>query len=87
MVNIVLSSITKCNAYLDDLIVYSTTWEEHIAVLIEVFTRLANTYLPLNLAKCDFGKATVTYLGRQVGQGQLRSVDAKVADIVAFPTC
>ena len=62
--NTVLSSITNCNAHLDDLIVYSTTWEEHIAVLIEVFTWLANASLTLNVAKCKFGKATVTYLGR-----------------------
>ncbi len=38
-----------------------------------------------NLAKCEFGKATVTYLGRQVGQGQVRPVEAKVTAIVKCP--
>lgn len=37
--------------------------------------------LTLNLAKCEFGKATVTYLGRQVGQGQVRPVEAKVTAV------
>lgn len=57
------------------------TWEEHLHILEQVFTRLAQASLTLNLAKCEFGKATVTYFGRQVGQGQMRAVDAKIAAI------
>lgn len=47
--------------------------------------RLSSASLTLNLAKCDFGKASVTYLGRQVGGGQVRPVDAKVTAILEFP--
>lgn len=50
-------------------------------ILEQVFTRLAQASLTLNLAKCEFGKATVTYLGKQVGQGQVRPVEAKVAAV------
>lgn len=35
--------------------------------------------MTLNLTKCEFGEALVTYLGNQVGNGQVRPVDAKVA--------
>ncbi len=35
--------------------------------------------------KCEFGKATVTYLGMEVGQGQVRPVEAKVTAIAEFP--
>lgn len=65
------------NAYLDDLIVSSTTWE--------VFARLLNASLTINLAKCEFGHATVTNLGRQVGQGQVSPIEAKVTAILDFP--
>lgn len=41
--------------------------------------------LTINLAKCDFAKASVTYLGKVVGQGQVRPVDAKVAAVREFP--
>lgn len=41
--------------------------------------------MTVNFAKCEFAKATVTYLGKVVGQGHLRPVDAKVSAIVAFP--
>ena len=47
-----------------------------------VFDWLAKALLTL---KCEFGKAAVTYLGKQVGQVQVCPVDAKVAAIVAFP--
>lgn len=67
LVNTVLSGLQNCNAYLDARIVYTVDWEEHLNVLEKVFSRLAHASLTLNLAKCDFGKATVTYLGRQVG--------------------
>ncbi len=85
LVNTVLSGLTNCNAYLDDLIVYTTTWEEHVQILEQVFARLANASLTISLAKREFGHAMVTYLGRQVGQGQVRPVEAKVAVIAEFP--
>ena len=85
LVNVVLSGIPNCTAYLDDLVVYSNTWSGHVQILTLVFERLAKASLTLNLAKCDFGKATVTYLGKRVGHGQVRPVGAKVMAITGFP--
>ncbi len=85
LMNIVLGDVPQCNVYLDDVVVYSNDWESHLASLEIVFERLANATLTLNLAKCDFARATVTYLGKQVGQGQVRPVEAKVAAVLAYP--
>lgn len=85
LINLVLAGVSNCNAYLDDLVIYSTDWAEHVSTLREVFTRLENASLTLNLAKCNFGQATITYLGREVGQGQVRPIEAKVSAIVEFP--
>lgn len=41
LVNTVLSGLRNCNAHLDDLIVYASTWEEHLHILEQVFTHLA----------------------------------------------
>ncbi|XP_032434188.1 uncharacterized protein LOC116729628 [Xiphophorus hellerii] len=41
--------------------------------------------LTLNLAKCEFAKAVVTYLGKEVGHGQVRPVNAKVEAILSYP--
>ena len=85
LVSIVLSGVPNCSAYLDDLVIYSSDWLEHLSTLRTVFTRLAEASLTLNLAKCEFGKATVSYLGKQVGQGEVRPIDAKVAAITSYP--
>lgn len=81
----ILSGVTNCEAYLDDVVVYSNSWPNHIKTLREVFSRLAKASLTINLAKCEFGKAVITYLGIWVGQGQVRPVNAKVEVIREFP--
>uniref|UniRef100_A0A669CU45 Gypsy retrotransposon integrase-like protein 1 n=1 Tax=Oreochromis niloticus TaxID=8128 RepID=A0A669CU45_ORENI len=85
LMNIVLGSVRQCEVYLDDIVVYSDTWSEHMETLADVFHRLEWASLTLNLAKCDFGKAMVTYLGKQVGQGQVRPILAKIQAILDFP--
>lgn len=85
LVNIVLSGVPNCHAYLDDLVIYSCDWDEHLSALRTVFKRLSDASLTINLAKCEFGKATITYLGKEVGQGQVRPVSAKVTAIAEFP--
>ncbi|XP_065149952.1 uncharacterized protein [Paramisgurnus dabryanus] len=85
LMQLVLGDIPNCSVYLDDVVVYSEDWDSHMSSLKTVCQRLADASLTLNLAKCEFGKAMVTYLGKQVGQGQVRPLDAKVAAILALP--
>lgn len=73
------------DAYLDDFVVYSESWEDHVAKLHEVFTRLRGANLTLDLAKCEFGRATVTYLDKVVGRGQVKPVLCKIEAILSFP--
>ena len=47
--------------------------------------RLRQAQLAVNLAKSDFGKACVTYLGHVVGKGGIKPVQAKVEAITNFP--
>lgn len=81
--NTVLAGVNNCSTYLYDLIIYTDTWEEHLHLLTPVLDHLAQASLTLNVAKCEFGKATLTYLGKQVVQGQIRPVEAKVAAVSA----
>lgn len=86
LMRIVLSEVQNCEVYLDDVVVYSMTWEDHLCTLRLVLKRLAEASLTLNLSKCEFARAAVTYLGKTVGQGQVKPVQAKVEAIVAFPS-
>lgn len=86
LMNRLVNGLKGCAVYLDDVVVYSNTWHEHLNQIRALFDRLAQGNLTLNLAKCDFAKATVTYLGKVVGQGQVRPVMEKVTAVAQFPT-
>lgn len=86
LMHLVLSDVANCNVYLDDIVVFTYSWTDHMQTLREVFKRLSKANLTLNLAKCEFGKATVTYLGKVVGHGQVRPVNAKVEAVLSYPT-
>ncbi len=46
------------------------------------FKCLRNASLTLNLSKCEFGCATVRYLGKEVGNGQVRPLNSKAQFIL-----
>lgn len=58
--------------------------ESHLKTLKEVFSRFQEANLTLNLTKCDFCHAKVTYLGKEVGYGMVRPVESKVCAIMDF---
>ncbi|KAK3556304.1 hypothetical protein QTP70_007132 [Hemibagrus guttatus] len=50
-------------AYIDNILVYSTSMEEHVRQVREVLTRLQRHHLYVKLEKCEFHRSTVTFLG------------------------
>ena len=84
LINQLLQNLDGCEGYIDDVIVYSDTWEEHMLRLRVLFTKLAAANLTVNLKKSEFGHARVTYLGYVVGQGQVKPVTSKVEAIHSF---
>lgn len=85
LMNRVVSGLEGCSVYLDDLVIYSDTWHAHLKRIRALFDRLSEARLTVNLAKCEFARATVTYLGRVVGQGHVAPVQAKVRAVEHFP--
>ena len=55
-----------CLFYLDDIIVFATTWEEHFDRLRQIFERLRHAKLKLSADKCAFAAREVIYLGHRV---------------------
>ena len=55
-----------CLFYLDDIIVFAATWEEHLDRLRQVFERLRHAKLKLGAKKCTFAAKEVSYLGHSV---------------------
>ena len=54
-------------AYLDDLIIYNETWEDHLKQVRLVFQRVREACLTVKPAKCQFGRECCVYLGHKVG--------------------
>ena len=55
-----------CLYYLDDTIVFSRDWEEHLHCLRMVFLRLREANLHLGHKKCTLARTSVTFLGHLV---------------------
>ena len=55
-----------CLYYLDDIIVFSSAWEEHLERLRAVCERLRRANLKLGAAKCNLAKHEVSFLGYRV---------------------
>ena len=64
-VDLVLSGIRykHCLAYMDDIIIFSTTFEEHMRDLEDVLDRLIAANLKLKPSKCEIGRDRIKFLG------------------------
>jgi len=75
---IILSGVKwqSCLIYLDDVIVYSKTGEEHVGHVHRVLRLLCDAEVTLRLPKCRFFRQTVEYLGHEIKPGRLGVMDA-----------
>ena len=61
-----------CAAYLDDVVIYSDTWANHLCHLQRVLSQIHDAGLSLNQRKCDWAGSEAQYLGYHLGGGQIR---------------
>ena len=89
MMNYLTSDLQGCVTYIDDVLVYSDTWEDHVDRVRALLERLSEASLVMNLSKCEFVQAKVQYLGYVIGQGEVAPPDAKVKAIcdIVRPEC
>ena len=72
-------------AYLDDILMFSETAEEHEKHIKEVFRRLREHKLKLKLPKCAFFQTETEYLGFQIETGGIKPNPEKVKAISKMP--
>lgn len=75
----------SCLVYLDDIIVFSTSLEEHISRLKGVFDRLRNSNFKIQLEKSEFLKKEVAYLGHIVTPDGVKPNPDKITAIQNYP--
>lgn len=75
----------KIFVYLDDLLIVTATYQEHIQLLKLVSKLLSDANLTVNMEKSEFMLREVKYLGFLVGDEGLRVDPSKVSAICEFP--
>ena len=72
-------------AYLDDIIIVTETFEEHLSWLKKVLDRIKSAGLEINPEKCEFCCPEVHYLSYLVNENGLQIDPDKVAPVLEFP--
>ena len=86
LLNHILDGMDNVFCYVDDIMAYTETEEEHIKVVEELFRRLQNAGLSISLDKCKFQKSDIDYLGYNVSKDGIRPLGRKVEAIQKLPT-
>ena len=74
-----------CTAYLDDILIFSNTLEEHKTHIRQVLTALSSAGLALKPEKCEFHKTSVQYLGLIITTKGLKMDPSKVSTVADWP--
>ncbi|XP_037521495.1 uncharacterized protein LOC119398750 [Rhipicephalus sanguineus] len=80
-----IRGLNFCQAYLDDLLVASSTPEEHVNHLRIVFQRLVEHGVVVNVAKCELGVRQLSFLGHVISASGVLPQPNKVKAVEQFP--
>ena len=75
----------ECLIYLDDVIVFSVSFKEHLERLARVFDALQKAHLKLKLSKCHFAQREIKYLGHIVSEKGIAPDPSKVEAVSSYP--
>eukprot|EP00731_Ephydatia_muelleri_P009850 Em0005g436a len=73
-------------AYIDDVAIFSNSWEEHLQHVRVVLQRIQEAGLTAKPQKCQFGMDQCLYQGHIVGNGVVRPERSKLQGVESFPT-
>ena len=76
---------SSCLVYLDDIIVYNRSVEEHLTLLGKVFARLRKAGLKIKPSKCHLLQTSVFYLGHVVSEKGVETDPEKIRCIADWP--
>lgn len=73
--------------FIDDILIYNTTWIDHINHIRETFAIMdKRRQFKVKLSKCSFAQQSLHYLDRIISQHDVPADPAKVAAIQSWPT-
>ena len=78
-------NLKTCLVYLDDIIIFSSTFEEHLERLESVLARLQYHGLKLKPSKCQLFRTSVKYLGHVISAAGVETDPDKTAALRTWP--
>lgn len=84
LIDEVLRGLDFVFAYIDDIIIASHSYEQHIEHIKAVFRRLIDFGLRVNAEKCEFAATEIEFLGHLVTSEGIKPLPKKVEKILAF---
>ncbi|XP_053499602.1 uncharacterized protein LOC128619445 [Ictalurus furcatus] len=73
-------------AYIDDILIYSDSREEHVHHVRQVLQRLLRHQLYVKAEKCEFHRTTIAFLGYVISPEGISMDQEKVQAVVSWPT-
>ena len=70
-----------CVVYIDDILIFNNTMEEHVQCVVHVLRRLMKHKLFVKVSKCSFFQTSITFLGHQIGAGYVMLEPEKINKI------
>ena len=71
--------------FIDDICVFTRSWEEHETTLRQVLKILQDNHLQVSLKKCAFGRKELKFLGHIIGRDGIKCDPARCAAIADWP--
>ena len=84
LMDTVCQDLVSVFVYMDDIFVASKDGPEHKDHLCQLFWRLQNYGLVINVVKCQFSRSTIDFLGHRITQHGAVPLPAKVEAITGF---
>ena len=81
----VLRDCSFAYVYLDDILVASSSVDEHRQHIRQLFRKLADYGLVVNPQKCVFGQSSLEFLGHYVTSSGVQPLQSRVESITDFP--
>ncbi|XP_053692225.1 uncharacterized protein K02A2.6-like [Sabethes cyaneus] len=80
----VLKGLKNVRVFIDDILVFATTRQEHDISVKLVLQRLAEYGLTVNIKKCEFGRKSVDFMGHTLSEHGILPMNNKVNAIQSF---
>ena len=77
-----LDAIPCVDSYIDDVLIHTSSWSEHMVILRQVFNRIKDAGLTVKPSKCYIGEDSIGFIGHDIRNGCLQTQPDKVDKVL-----